>query len=62
MTYPYGLDVNGDSILNKLYSIGIDATYINAGILRSTDGSNQTNLTNEKENENMIRGFSKDFM
>jgi hypothetical protein len=39
VTYPYGLDANGDAILNRLYAIGIDATYITTGILKSTDGA-----------------------
>lgn len=39
VTYPYGLDVNGDAILNKIYAIGIDATYLTLGKLYSKDGS-----------------------
>lgn len=41
-TYPYGLDVNGDAILNRIYAIGLDADYINAGTIsaeRITTGS-----------------------
>lgn len=30
-TYPYGLDVSGDAILNRIYVIGIDAQYVNIG-------------------------------
>lgn len=37
-TYPYGLDVSGMAILNKIYTIGLDADYINTGALRITDG------------------------
>lgn len=32
-TYPYGLTVDGDSILNRIYAIGIDASYIITGAL-----------------------------
>lgn len=35
-TYPYGIDVNGDAILNRIYAIGIDADYIDTGALRVT--------------------------
>lgn len=38
-TYPYGLDVNGDAILNRIYAIGLNADYINAGTLTIQDGS-----------------------
>lgn len=30
-TYPYGLTVDGDSILNRIYAIGLDASYITTG-------------------------------
>ncbi len=30
-TYPYGLDVTGNAILDRVYAIGLDASYINAG-------------------------------
>jgi hypothetical protein len=32
-TYPYGLNVDGDAILNRIYAIGINAEYINSGKL-----------------------------
>ena len=38
-TYPYGLDVNGDAILNRIYAIGLNADYINAGSLTIRDGN-----------------------
>ena len=38
-TYPYGLDVSGTAILNRIYAIGIDASYINSGSLEVTDGA-----------------------
>lgn len=31
LTYPYGFDVGGNAILERIYAIGIDATYITAG-------------------------------
>lgn len=39
VTYPYGLDANGTAILNRIYAIGIDATYITTGKLLSIDGA-----------------------
>lgn len=30
-TYPYGLDVSGTAILERIYAVGIDARYVNAG-------------------------------
>lgn len=30
-TYPYGLDTNGDALLNRIYAIGLDADYIDTG-------------------------------
>lgn len=33
-TYPFGFDAWGTAILNAIYAIGIDADYINTGILR----------------------------
>ena len=30
-TWPYGIDVTGNAILNKVYAIGIIASYLNAG-------------------------------
>lgn len=30
-TYPYGLDVSGTAILNRIYTIGLDADYIDTG-------------------------------
>ncbi len=36
-SYPYGITVNGDIIANLLYTHGIDATYINSGILTIRD-------------------------
>jgi hypothetical protein len=43
-TYPYGLDVNGDAILNRIYAIGIDATYLTTGLIKSTDGKTLIDL------------------
>ena len=34
-TYPYGFDVSGTAVLNKIYAQGIDADYINAGHLNA---------------------------
>lgn len=39
-TYPYGLDVSGDAILNRVYAIGLNADYINSGAITiREDGS-----------------------
>ena len=32
-TYPYGLDVSGNAILNDIYAIGLNASYITTGII-----------------------------
>lgn len=38
-TYPYGLDVSGDAILNRIYAIGLDADYLRTGAITvSKDG------------------------
>ena len=36
-TYPYGLDVSGTAILNRIYTIGLDADYINTGSITVRD-------------------------
>lgn len=30
-TYPYGFSADGDTLLNRIYAIGLDASYINTG-------------------------------
>ena len=37
-TYPYGLDVSGLAILERIYAIGIDAQYITTGRVGGQDG------------------------
>ena len=37
-TWPYGLDVSGNAILNMIYAIGLDAQYITTGRVGSEDG------------------------
>lgn len=37
-TYPYGLDVSGQAILDRIYAIGIDAQYVNTGCV-ALDGN-----------------------
>ena len=32
-TYPYGFDISGTAILNKIYTVGLDADYITSGSL-----------------------------
>lgn len=36
-TYPYGLDVSGVAILRKIYTIGLNANYINTGAITVKD-------------------------
>lgn len=43
-TYPIGIEADGDAILNRIYAIGIDATYLTTGIIQSEDGSIAINL------------------
>lgn len=38
-TYPYGLAINGEVVANLLSAHGINADWINAGTLRSTNGN-----------------------
>ena len=38
-TYAYGLDKMGNAILNVVYAIGLDASYIDTGALRVKNGS-----------------------
>ncbi len=38
-TYPYGLDVNGTAILNRIYAIGLDADYIDTGAITIKNGT-----------------------
>lgn len=37
-TYPYGIDVTGNAILERVYAIGIDADYIDTGRIRARSG------------------------
>lgn len=36
-TYPYGLDVSGTAILKRVYTIGLNASYINSGTFTAKD-------------------------
>lgn len=36
-TYPYGLDVSGTAILNRIYTIGLNADYIKTGSISASD-------------------------
>ncbi len=54
-TYPYGLILTGDAILNKIYAIGIDAGYIKAGILSVGDTGEETLYVNFRTKEVRIR-------
>lgn len=40
-TYPYGIDLDGTFIANQLYSVGVNANYINTGALtiKDSDGN-----------------------
>lgn len=41
-TYPYGLDVSGTAILNRIYTVGLDADYITTGSLIGKDSGGNT--------------------
>lgn len=43
-TYPYGIDVSGTAILERVYAIGIDADYINTGSIRPRSGQSFIDL------------------
>lgn len=48
-TYPYGLDVNGNAILNRIYAIGLDADYITTGALVVKNSSGTTIFSADKD-------------
>lgn len=54
-TYPYGLILTGDAILNKIYTIGLDAGYIKTGILSVGDTGKETLYVNFATGEVRIR-------
>lgn len=43
-TYPYGLDVTGTAILDRIYAIGIDADYIRTGSVRGRQSESSWDL------------------
>lgn len=43
-TYPYGIDVSGEAILNVLYAIGINASYLITGRISDKTGKNYWDL------------------
>lgn len=43
-TYPYGLDATGVAILERIYAIGIDASYIVTGMLKDKTGKSYWDL------------------
>lgn len=36
-TYPYGLDVSGTAVLERIYTVGLNADYINSGSITAKD-------------------------
>lgn len=44
VTYPYGLDVTGTAILDRIYAIGIDADYIRTGTVRGRQSESSWDL------------------
>ncbi len=60
-TYPYGLDVSGTAILNRIYAIGIDAEYVKIGNKSITDTLTDDYYTKTETNTQIdagIAGFS----
>lgn len=55
-TYPYGLDVNGVAILNRIYAVGIDADYITSGTINANNvtisGMKTSNIQNDSGYQN----------
>lgn len=43
-TYPYGIDVTGTAILDRIYAIGIDADYIRTGTVRGRQSESSWDL------------------
>lgn len=48
-TYSYGLDVNGDAILNRIYAIGLDADYITTGAFEVKNSSGTVIFSADKD-------------
>lgn len=53
-TWPYGFDVNGDAILNRIYAIGINADHIKTGRLLVGDASNPRFLADFNTNQVVV--------
>ena len=43
-TWPYGLDVSGTAILNRIYAVGINAKYLTVGRISDSNGRNYWDL------------------
>lgn len=43
-TWPYGLDVSGTAILNRIYAVGINAKYLTVGRISDSKGRNYWDL------------------
>lgn len=50
-TYPYGLQLDGTAILDKIYAVGIDANYITTG---KVQGQNNTNTYFDLDNAQLV--------
>lgn len=57
-TYPYGLDVSGDAILNRIYAIGLDADYLRAGSITVAQDGRTVFLADIDTGEVMIDASS----
>lgn len=66
-TYPYGFDVSGKAILDRIYALGLDATYITTGtldasavtiknLMRIGDESNGVNISKNSVSIRTIDG------
>lgn len=52
-TYPYGLDANGTAILERIYTIGLNADYVTAGTITGIKINNGNGTFEVDENGNL---------
>lgn len=53
-TYPYGLNINGELIARLLYAEGINASYINAGVLVVRDANGKIIFSADIDNNQIV--------
>lgn len=60
-SYPYGLDMTATAILNRIYTVGLDASYINTGTIVARDANGNitfsVNLDTGETTDNALAEF-----